>query len=204
MPDKPSRQRSSARRKIPACRSTERCPGGILSLRRQSQIPTEIDGLLGALRGEPFIRQRWLLAICGRFWVAAWQTDKYKSTGRKRELLTGRETATHTQRGSGLLVHSHRVTDWQARWRWRQTESWHMHITHAWGYIYAIVLDTHTHMCTPAFHSPTQQPSVSAFQPYFTESWNVRIHTWIFVHYVYWIQHQTQVAVSPLQTDAHS
>lgn len=63
VPDKASRRRSSVRRKIPACRSTERCPEGILSLRRQSQIPTEIDGLLASLCGEPFSRERWLLSF---------------------------------------------------------------------------------------------------------------------------------------------
>lgn len=77
--------------KIPACRSTERCPGGILSLHWQSQIPTEIAGLLTSLCGEPFSRERWLLSFCKHVRLAARQRDKHEKYREKgRQLLMDR------------------------------------------------------------------------------------------------------------------
>lgn len=97
VPDKASRQHSSVQCKIPACQSTEHCPGGILSLRWQSQIPAEIDGLLSSLCGEPFSWERWLLSFCKHFWLAAWQTDKHKNTERKARAIDRQMPATHTE-----------------------------------------------------------------------------------------------------------
>lgn len=152
--------------KIPARRSTERCPGGILSLCWQSQIPTEIDGLLSSLCGEPFSWERWLLSFCKHFWLAAWQTDKHKNTERKRELTD--RCLQPTQRSAGHSLHMHWLTDWQARWRWRPTESWHMHITH----MKIRYTDTYTHTCA---HTALPQNCAAAFLPCF--SWSLWMAT---------------------------
>lgn len=128
--------------KIPACRSTEHCPGGILSLRWQSQIPTEIDGLLSSLCGEPFSRERWLLSFWKHFWLAAWQRDKHKNTEKARAI--DRQIPQPTHRSIGLFLHMHWLTDWQTRWKWRQTESWHMHITRT-----RLCWCSRAHICIP-------------------------------------------------------
>lgn len=107
VPDKASRQRSSVRRKIPACRSTERCPEGILSLRRQSQIPTEIDGLLASLCGEPFSRERWLLSFPTNTYDSQLgsETNTQMQGGRARA-IDGQMPATHTEKCWALSAHA--------------------------------------------------------------------------------------------------
>lgn len=166
--------------KIPACRSTEHCPGGILSLRWQSQIPTEIDGLLSSLCGEPFSWERWLLSFCKHFWLAAWQTDKHKNTERRQKLLTDR-CLQPTQRSVGLFLHMHWLTDWQARWSGRQTESWHMHITRI-----KIRLCSYTHACTHTCIPHSHTTALCACIPtiFFLEPKNGELHRWIFIHHV--------------------
>lgn len=182
--------------KIPACQSTEHCPGGILSLRWQSQIPAEIDGLLSSLCGEPFSWERWLLSFCKHFWLAAWQTDKHKNTERKQELLTDR-CLQPTQRSVGLFLHMHWLADWQERWRWKQTESWHMHVTHMQLRLCNCAC---THACIPHSHATTLLVCIPVI--FFLE--NVEVHTWVFMHFVIEFSTSSQMVSSPVQTSRHS
>lgn len=100
--------------------------------------------------GSPSTNNGFSLSANTSEWQLGRQTN-IKIQG-KQELLTGR-CLQPTQKSIGLFWHNCWVTDWQARWRWRHTESWHMQVTHMWIHLYNGSLHTftdihtHTHTC---------------------------------------------------------
>lgn len=131
--------------------------------------------------------------------TSEWQLGRLTNIKIQREmqeLLTGR-CLQPTQRSVGLFLHMHWLADWQARWRWRQTESWHMHtiLTE----IHFVQLCTCTHMDFTRPHSNTSRLHSCHTLVEARECRHVDVYA-----SRYLIQQGFQMTCSPLQTGSIS